>query len=232
MKAVEVRNLHYTYPDGTRALRGVDLTVDEGERVYLIGPNGSGKSTLLLHLNGILQPQRGRVRVLGIDVGENPKAVKGKVGLVFQNPDDQLFMPTVYEDVAFGPLNMKLDEREVRNRVRKALQSVGLPGFEKRSPHRLSYGEKKRIAVATVLAMEPEILALDEPTLSLDPWIKRNFLDLLDEVGKGRTMIISGHDLDLMGLCDRTYLLNGGKIAGRIRKRSDIFKMNPDLHEF
>jgi len=224
MLAVEVRNLHYRYPDGTIALRGVDLRVKKGERVYLIGPNGSGKSTLLLHLNGILKPQRGKVVILGIDANEENGELKKKVGLVFQNPDDQLFMPTVFEDVAFGPLNLRLGEAEVKKRVKMALEMVGLTGFENRSPHHLSYGEKKRIAIATVLAMDPEILVFDEPTLSLDPWIKRNFMELLKTLGRNRTIVISGHDLDLMKLCDRTYLMRDGRIIGEIKNRREIFQ--------
>jgi cobalt/nickel transport system ATP-binding protein len=224
MLAVEVRNLHYRYPDGTIALRGVDLRVKKGERVYLIGPNGSGKSTLLLHLNGILKPQRGKVVILGIDANEENGELKKKVGLVFQNPDDQLFMPTVFEDVAFGPVNLRLGEAEVKKRVKMALEMVGLTGFENRSPHHLSYGEKKRIAIATVLAMDPEILVFDEPTLSLDPWIKRNFMELLKTLGRNRTIVISGHDLDLMKLCDRTYLMRDGRIIGEIKNRREIFQ--------
>ncbi|MEM3452938.1 MAG: ABC transporter ATP-binding protein, partial [Candidatus Hadarchaeum sp.] len=173
MMAVEVKNLQYKYPDGTVALRGVNFWVKKGEKVYLLGPNGSGKSTLLLHFNGILKPQRGKVMILGKEISKWGEEVKRIVGLVFQNPDDQLFMPTVYEDVAFGPVNLKLDESEVKKRVENALKTVGMKGCEERSPHHLSYGEKKRIAIATVLAMDPEILVLDEPTLSLDPWIKR-----------------------------------------------------------
>jgi len=224
MLAVEVRNLHYRYPDGTIALRGVDLRVKKGERVYLIGPNGSGKSTLLLHLNGILKPQRGKVVILGIDANEENGELKKKVGLVFQNPDDQLFMPTAFEDVAFGPVNLRLGEAEVKKRVKMALEMVGLTGFENRSPHHLSYGEKKRIAIATVLAMDPEILVFDEPTLSLDPWIKRNFMELLKTLGRNRTIVISGHDLDLMKLCDRTYLMRDGRIIGEIKNRREIFQ--------
>jgi len=224
MLAVKVRNLHYRYPDGTIALRGVDLRVKKGERVYLIGPNGSGKSTLLLHLNGILKPQRGKVVILGIDANEENGELKKKVGLVFQNPDDQLFMPTVFEDVAFGPVNLRLGEAEVKKRVKMALEMVGLTGFENRSPHHLSYGEKKRIAIATVLAMDPEILVFDEPTLSLDPWIKRNFMELLKTLGRNRTIVISGHDLDLMKLCDRTYLMRDGRIIGEIKNRREIFQ--------
>lgn len=223
MKAVEIINLHYTYPDGTKALQGINLEIAAGESVYLIGPNGSGKSTLLLHLNGILQPRKGQVKIFGEDVHENSKEVKRKVGLVFQNPDDQLFMPTVFEDIAFGPVNMKLGAEEVKRRVKKALKDVGLAGFEKRSPHHLSYGEKKRIAIATVLSMAPEILVFDEPTLALDPWIKRSFVEFLKKIGRGRTMIISGHDLDLMKLCDRTYLLRKGKIVKKVAKKGEVF---------
>ena len=224
MKAVKIKNLHYKYPDGTIALRGVDLEIEMGESVYLIGPNGSGKSTLLLHINGILQPQKGQVQVLGMEVCEKTREVKRKVGLVFQNPEDQLFMPTVFEDVAFGPVNMKLGAKEVKNRVKRALEAVGLEGFEDRSSHHLSYGEKKRVAIASVLSMEPEILVLDEPTLSLDPWIKSSFMKLLKELGERHTMILSGHDLGLMKLCDRTYLLDNGKIIGGVSKKGDLFK--------
>lgn len=224
MPAIKIINLHYTYPDGTRALNGVNLEIDEGESVYLIGPNGSGKSTLLLHLNGILKPQKGQIQVFGTNVHNNLQEVKKMVGLVFQNPDDQLFMPTVFEDVAFGPVNMKLGKQEVNRRVKKALEIVGLVGFEKRSSQHLSYGEKKRVAIATVLSMEPEILVFDEPTLALDPWIKRNFVEFLKKIGKGRTLVISGHDLDLMELCDRTFLIKNGKIVKTVKKKSEIFK--------
>jgi len=224
VKAVELSNLHYAYPDGTKALCGVDLKVNEGESVYLVGPNGSGKSTLLLHLNGTLRPQKGQIQIFGMDVYENLQEVKRKVGLVFQNPDDQLFMPTVFEDVAFGPVNLKIEKKEVERRVEKSLEVVGLVGFEKRSSHHLSYGEKKRAAIATVLAMDPEILVFDEPTLALDPWIKKNFIDFLKKVGKGRTIIVSGHDLELMKLCNQTYLMKNGRIVKKVRKKSEIFK--------
>lgn len=224
MKAIEIKNLHYTYPDGTKALRGVNLDVERGGSIYLIGPNGSGKSTLLLHLNGILQPQKGHVSVLGMNLRKKTKEVRNKVGLVFQNPDDQMFMPTVFEDVAFGPVNMGLSEWEVKKKVKKALKAVGLERFENRSSHHLSYGEKKRVAIATVLSMEPEVLVLDEPTLALDPWMKKEFIKLLKELKKHHTMVMAGHDLDLMKLCNRTYLLNDGKIVKEIGKKSEIFK--------
>jgi cobalt/nickel transport system ATP-binding protein len=216
VKAVEIRGLRYTYPDGTVALRGVNLEVKEGESVYLMGPNGSGKSTLLLHLNGLLLPQRGEVRVLGMDTRNGVEEIRKRVGLVFQDPDDQLFMPTVFEDVAFGPLHLGLGEREVRRRVREALRAVGAEGLGGRSPHHLSYGEKKRVAIATILSMEPQLLVLDEPTLGLDPWARREFLSLLRRLKKGRTLVMAGHDLELMGLCDRAFLLRRGRVEGEV----------------
>ena len=216
MKAVEIRGLRYTYPDGTAALRGVNLEVEEGESVYLMGPNGSGKSTLLLHLNGLLLPQRGEVRVLGMDTRNGVGEIRRRVGLVFQDPDDQLFMPTVLEDVAFGPLHLGLGEREVRRRVREALRAVGAEGLERRSPHHLSYGEKKRVAIATILSMEPQLLVLDEPTLGLDPWARREFLSLLRRLKRGRTLVMAGHDLELMGLCDRALLLRRGRVEREV----------------
>jgi cobalt/nickel transport system ATP-binding protein len=216
MRAVEIRGLHYTYPDGTVALRGVNLEVEEGESVYLMGPNGSGKSTLLLHLNGLLLPQRGEVRVFGRDTREGVEEIRRRVGLVFQDPDDQLFMSTVFEDVAFGPLHLGLGEREVRRRVREALRAVGAEGLGRRSPHHLSYGEKKRVAIATILSMEPQLLVLDEPTLGLDPWARREFLSLLERLKRGRTLVMAGHDLELMGLCDRALLLRRGRVEREV----------------
>lgn len=216
MRAVEIRELRYTYPDGTVALRGVNLEVEEGESVYLMGPNGSGKSTLLLHLNGLLLPQRGEVRVFGMDTRNGVEEIRRRVGLVFQDPDDQLFMPTVFEDVAFGPLHLGLREREVRRRVREALRAVGAEGLEGRSPHHLSYGEKKRVAIATILSMEPQLLVLDEPTLGLDPWARREFLSLLRRLRRGRTLVMAGHDLELMELCDRAFLLRRGRVEGEV----------------
>jgi cobalt/nickel transport system ATP-binding protein len=216
MRAVEIRGLHYTYPDGTVALRGVNLEVEEGESVYLMGPNGSGKSTLLLHLNGLLLPQRGEVRVFGRDTRDGVEEIRRRVGLVFQDPDDQLFMPTVFEDVAFGPLHLGLGEREVRRRVREALRAVGAEGLGRRSPHHLSYGEKKRVAIATILSMEPQLLVLDEPTLGLDPWARREFLSLLERLKRGRTLVMAGHDLELMELCDRALLLRRGRVEREV----------------
>jgi len=208
---VRVANLSFCYPDGQQALFSVSLTVHRGETVALIGPNGAGKSTLLLHLNGILHSD-GVVKVFGrlVDV-KSSGWVRGKVGLVFQNPDDQLFSPTVFDDVAFGPINMGYSEAEVRDSVTKALAWVGMTGYEQRSPHHLSVGEKKRIAIATVLSMAPEMLVIDEPTSNLDPGSKWSLISLLK--GLPMTKIIASHDLELVkALCQRTIVLDHGQV--------------------
>lgn len=209
--AIELDELTYRYPDGRKALDGVTLVISEGEKVALVGPNGAGKSTLLLHLNGILTGE-GMVRILGAEVGDgNLAAVRSQVGLVFQHPDDQLFSPTVLEDVAFGPLHMNLDQDEVLRRVRWALDQVGMAGFEDRVSHHLSLGEKKRIAIATVLAMQPMILALDEPSGELDPRARRELIRLLGELPQ--TMLVATHDMRLVKeLLSRTVILDGGKL--------------------
>ena len=210
--AVEVIDLRFAYPDGVEALRGVNLTVRRGEKVALLGPNGAGKSTLLLHLNGILRG-KGRVCIGGVPLrSDNLAQVRAQVGLVFENPDDQLFSPTVLEDVAYGPLYMGLPREEVLGRARRALAQVGMTGFEERSPHRLSLGQKKRIAIATVLSMEPAILALDEPTASLDPRARRELIHLLRDLPQ--TMIVSTHDIPLVrDLLPRTVVMDGGVIV-------------------
>lgn len=209
--AIELDDLTYRYPDGRKALDGVTLVISEGEKVALVGPNGAGKSTLLLHLNGVLTGE-GMVRILGAEVGDgNLASVRSQVGLVFQHPDDQLFSPTVLEDVAFGPLHMNLDEDEVLRRVRWALDQVGMAGFEDRVSHHLSLGEKKRIAIATVLAMQPMILALDEPSGELDPRARRELIRLLGELPQ--TMLVATHDMRLVSeLLSRTVILDGGKL--------------------
>ena len=208
---IDVRNLSFSYPDGTRALQDVSFVIGRGEKVGIIGPNGSGKSTLLLHLNGILRG-KGEVRILGKVINKaNLKEVRRKVGLVFQEPDDQLFSPTVFDDVAFGPLNEGLAYEEVRRRVKEALQKVGLVGHENRSPHHLSYGEKKRISIATTLSYNPEILALDEPTSNTDPKNRRRLINLLK--GLAKTIVIATHDLDLvLDVCSRSLIINQGEI--------------------
>ena len=208
---IAVNGLSFTYPDGQKALDDIHLTVYSGESVALIGPNGAGKSTMLLHLNGILD-SHGEVRVSGRPVdSQNLKWVRSKVGLVFQNPDDQLFSPTVFDDVAFGPINMGYAEEEVQQRVSQALEWVGMAGHEQRSPHHLSVGEKKRIALATVLSMSPELLVLDEPTSSLDPRARWELIALLR--GLVMTKIVASHDLELVqALCERTVMLDAGRV--------------------
>lgn len=209
--AVQVENLSYTYPDGTPALRGVDLRIGEGEAVGIVGPNGAGKTTLLLHLNGILQGT-GTVRIRGLElVPGRLKEIRRQVGLVFQNPDDQLFLPRVFDDVAFGPLNLGFPRREVESRVRRALASVGMESALYRSTMHLSEGEKKRVAIATVLAYGPSILVFDEPTANLDPRQRRALLDWMRESGK--TLVVASHDLDFVAaLAERLVVLDSGRV--------------------
>jgi cobalt/nickel transport system ATP-binding protein len=209
---IEVDGLCFSYPDGRVALRGVSLIVAPGEKVALVGPNGAGKSTLLLHLNGILRG-KGSVRVAGLEVTDhNLRKIRAAVGLVFQNPDDQLFSPTVFDDVAFGPLHMGLPEPLVRARVKSALAAVDMAAYADRISHHLSIGEKKRIAVATVLAMEPEILVLDEPTAGLDPRARRNLISLLRQLDM--TMLVSTHDIRMVAeLFERTIIMENGSIV-------------------
>jgi cobalt/nickel transport system ATP-binding protein len=210
---IEVENLSFTYPDGRQALRDVSLRIGPGEKAALVGPNGAGKSTLLLHLNGTLHPQVGRVRVCSLDVEKgNLGRIRAAVGIVFQNPDDQLFSPTVFDDVAYGPLYQDLPESEVRARVGRALAAVHMEGYAPRHSYHLSQGEKKRIAIATVLVMEPEILVLDEPTSGLDPRGRREFIALLRELPQ--TMLIITHDLRLVAeLLPRMIVLDGGQVV-------------------
>lgn len=210
---IEVTDLSYSYPDGQTALRGVSLRVATGEKVALVGPNGAGKSTLMLHLNGILGTAQSPVRICGLPLSKDQlPVIRGKVGLVFQNPDDQLFSPTVFEDVAFGPLYQGLPEDEVRRRAAWALEQVGMAGFEGRLSHHLSIGQKKRVAIATVLSMEPELLVLDEPTAGLDPRGRRQLISLLRELPL--TMLVSTHDMWLVGeLFPRMIVMDEGLIA-------------------
>jgi len=209
-KVIEISHLSYDYPDGTPALRNIDLEVYQQESVAILGPNGAGKSTLLYHLNGTLMGD-GRVTILGLPVEKkNLKEIRRRVGLVFQNPEDQLFCPTVFDDVAFGPLNMGLDEEGVRHRVEKALEMMGLRGFGERSAHHLSEGEKKRVALATVLSLDSEILALDEPTDNLDPAGSHTLIERIQLIPQ--TKVIVTHHLPVaMDLCERAVLLQGGR---------------------
>jgi cobalt/nickel transport system ATP-binding protein len=209
---VEVINLKYTYPDGQKALNGVDFTIHHGESVGIVGVNGAGKSTLLLHLVGILFPEQGQVRVGEIPVAKKTlPLIRQSVGLIFQQPDDQLFMTTVYDDVAFGPRNYKLPAEEVDKRVKFALETVGIPHLMDRPPYKLSGGEKRAAAIATVLAMKPDILIMDEPTSDLDPRARRRLIKLLDTFE--HTKIIATHDLDMvLELCKRTIILSNGQV--------------------
>jgi cobalt/nickel transport system ATP-binding protein len=210
--AIGIANLRFAYPDGVQALRGVDLTIAGGEKVALLGPNGAGKTTLLLHLNGILRG-KGDICIMGQRLSNgNLKHFRAQVGLVFENPDDQLFSPTVFDDVAFGPLYMGLPKDDVVERVRLALEQVGMAGFEERLPHHLSLGQKKRIAIATVLSMSPAILALDEPFSSLDPSARRELMRLLQTLPQ--TMIVSTHHISIIRhLFPRTVVMDGGRVV-------------------
>jgi len=210
--SIEVQQLSFAYPDGHPALDQVSLKIEPCEKVALVGPNGAGKSTLILHLNGILQGQ-GHVQVCSLPVNnKNLGRIRGMVGLVFQNPDDQLFSPTVYDDVAFGPLYQGLSVADVRQRVQEALAAVQMQEYAGRVSHHLSMGEKKRIAIATVLSMQPEVLVLDEPTAGLDPRARRSLIHLLDELPL--TMLVSTHDLHMVKeLFPRMVIMDGGCIV-------------------
>ncbi|WP_225074763.1 energy-coupling factor ABC transporter ATP-binding protein [Streptomyces sp. CoT10] len=211
--SLEVSGLAFAYPDGYQALFGVDFGIGRGERVALLGPNGAGKTTLVLHLNGILSGGTGTVTVAGLPVGRKHMAeIRQKVGIVFQDPDDQLFMPTVREDVAFGPAAAGLKGPELETRVTTALERVGMRDFADRPPHHLSFGQRRRVAVATVLAMEPEILVLDEPSSNLDPASRRELADILRALDV--TVLMVTHDLPYaLELCPRSLVLSDGVIV-------------------
>jgi cobalt/nickel transport system ATP-binding protein len=214
--SLEVAGLAYAYPDGHQALFGIDLVVERGERVALLGPNGAGKTTFVLHLNGILAGGAGMVRVGSLEVRPGDRAtlqeIRRRVGIVFQDPDDQLFMPTVRDDVAFGPANLGLRGDDLDARVRTALDAVGMAEVADRPPHHLSFGQRRRVAVATVLAMEPEILVLDEPTSNLDPASRRELAEVLDSLPV--TLLLVTHDLPYaLELCERSVVLSGGSVV-------------------
>jgi cobalt/nickel transport system ATP-binding protein len=211
-EVLNIKGLSFRYPDGLEALHDITLSVVAGEKVAFVGANGAGKSTLLLHLNGILNGE-GEVVVCSRPVNsKNLNAVRASVGLVFQDPDDQLFSPTVVEDVAFGPLYMGLPGEEVRSRAEMALEQVGMTGMADRAPHKMSLGEKKRAAMATVLAMKPEILALDEPTSALDARSRRRIINILKSLPQ--TVIIATHDMALVSeIASRTIVLDQGKVV-------------------
>ena len=213
---IEIRGLEFSYPDGRKALHGVDLDVAAGERVAILGPNGAGKTTLALHLNGILRPDSGTIEVCGVPVvEEHYRDVRRLVGLVFQDSNDQLFMPTVREDVAFGPQNLGLEDGALDRRVEAALEVVSGSEFADRPPHHLSGGEKRRAALATVLSMVPEVLVFDEPTSGLDPAGRRELISTLADLPM--TQLIVTHDLPLaLEVCPRAVIMNGGKVVADV----------------
>lgn len=210
---VELVHVHFSYPDGYEALTGVDLRIEHGEKVALVGPNGAGKSTLMLHLNGTNRASHGEVRIEGTLVSrETIRLVRARVGLVFQDPDDQLFSPTVFDDIAFGPLHAGLPEAEIHHRVEAALAAVGMEGFGRRVPHRLSLGQRKRVALATVLSMDPALLVFDEPSAGLDPRGRRELIGLLASLD--RTLLVSTHDMRLVAeVFPRTVVMDGGRVV-------------------
>lgn len=210
---IEIRHLGYRYPDGTVALDDVTLHIHQGERVALLGPNGAGKTTLILHMNGIYLPQTGAVAVSGYPVtDDNLVDIRRRVGIVFQDPDDQLFMPTVREDVAFGPSNLGLAGAELDGRVDEALAAVEVGDLADRPPNHLSFGQKRRVAIAGVMAMQPEILVLDEPTSNLDPASRRDLTSILD--GLDVTQLLVTHDLlYALEICERSLIIDGGRIV-------------------
>jgi cobalt/nickel transport system ATP-binding protein len=211
--SISVCELGFSYPDGTPALKSVSFEIGHGESVAIVGANGAGKSTLLMHLNGILTPSRGSVRIGDVPVSKDTMSdIRKAVGFVFQNPDDQLFMPTVWEDVAFGPMNLGLPAADVEQRAADALERVGVAKLRDRPPYRLSGGEKRSVAIATVLAMCPNVLVLDEPSSNLDPQARRRLIELLATFE--HTKIIASHDLDMaLDLCERTIVISEGEVA-------------------
>ena len=213
MALVEFRGVKYRYPDGQQALHGVDLTVEAGERLALLGPNGAGKTTLMLHLNGVLIPSEGTVTIGGLPTTKDHlREIRRRVGLVFQDSDDQLFMSRVSDDVGFGPANLGLAGDELAERIAEALEAVDMRHLATRPPHHLSGGQKRRVALATVLAMRPEVLVLDEPSSNLDPQARRDFANLLKRLGQ--TVIIATHDLPYAAeLCPRSVIIDGGRVV-------------------
>ena len=231
---LEVQNIKYSYNNDYQALKGVSLKIEKGDMVALLGKNGAGKSTLFLHLNGIYQPDEGKVFIDGEELKYDKKSLlkfRQKVGIVFQNPDDQIFAPTVEEDVAFGPLNLGLSMEEVQNRVENALERVGMTGYEKTAPHHLSGGQKKRVAIAGILAMKPEIMVLDEPTAGLDPNGVTNLVKLLKELNaEGITIVISTHEVNLVpDYANKAFVMVDGNLIAEGTPR-EIFSQ-PDILE-
>jgi cobalt/nickel transport system ATP-binding protein len=221
-KIIEIKKLNYTYPDGTLALRDISMDIFQGDMVGIIGPNGAGKTTLLLHLNGILRGD-GYIKVCDLDINkQNLNVIRQKVGLLFQDPEDQLFMPTVFDDIAFGPVNMGMDKEEVKKRVRGALEFVDMEGYGGRVSHHLSFGEKKRVSLATIISLDPEILVLDEPTGNLDPRHRKEFIRYLNEMEV--TSVMSTHDIAMVpAICNKVAVMDRGMIVA-FDTTENIFK--------
>lgn len=214
---LSTENLSFTYPDGTRALKNINIEIEKGEKVAIIGPNGAGKSTLFSHLNGLTEPTSGCVKIEGKPISfekDELLKVRQKVGIVFQDPNDQLFAPTVKEDIAFGPMNLGLSYDEVEKRVEDALKMVGMENYEDKTPHHLSGGQQKRIAIAGIIAMKPELMILDEPTAGLDPDGVEKVLNIMNQLNEeGMTLIISSHDIDMISkYADKIFVLYNGEI--------------------
>lgn len=214
---LSTENLSFTYPDGTQALKNINIEIEKGEKVAIIGPNGAGKSTLFSHFNGLTEPTSGCVKIEGKPISfekDELLKVRQKVGIVFQDPNDQLFAPTVKEDIAFGPMNLGLSYDEVEKRVENALKMVGMENYEDKTPHHLSGGQQKRIAIAGIIAMKPELMILDEPTAGLDPDSVEKVLNIMNQLNKeGMTLIISSHDIDMISkYADKIFVLYNGEI--------------------
>lgn len=216
MPLIEAKDIQYTYPDGSKALQGISIAVEKGEFIGLLASNGSGKTTLLRCINGLIKPQSGDVKIEGESISKLPqKTVFQKIGMVFQNPNDQLFASTVAEDVAFGPSNMGLPKNEIKMRVEEALKAVGMEDLGKKSIHNLSFGQQKRVCIAGALAMHPEVLLLDEPTSGLDPMGEHKIMELLQRLNQERelTIVMATHMVDMVPLfIDRIYILSKGKM--------------------
>lgn len=214
---LSTENLSFTYPDGTQALKNINIEIEKGEKVAIIGPNGAGKSTLFSHFNGLTEPTSGCVKIEGEPISfekDELLKVRQKVGIVFQDPNDQLFAPTVKEDIAFGPMNLGLSYDEVEKRVEDALKMVGMENYEDKTPHHLSGGQQKRIAIAGIIAMKPELMILDEPTAGLDPDGVEKVLNIMNQLNEeGMTLIISSHDIDMISkYADKIFVLYNGEI--------------------
>ena len=217
---LSVKNLSYTYPDGTRALKNINMEIFKGEKVAIMGPNGAGKSTLFSHFNGLTEPTSGYLELDGKKMEYDKKTlleIRQKVGIVFQDPNDQLFAPTVKEDVAFGPMNLGLDYEEVEKRVNESLELVGMKKFKDKTPHHLSGGQQKRVAIAGIIAMRPEIMILDEPTAGLDPQGVDQVLTILNNLNKdGMSIVISSHDIEMVnGFAEKIFVLYEGELLAR-----------------